>query len=98
MKSVSDRQQLQMIARKTFGRDQKAFLDVYDQAMRDCLRINNCSYGCQFFLFLGVYEMCKVAVSDLIIDQDILSDDNYRLRTGVCANEIPIVYQIDTNV
>ena len=50
------------------------------------------------FLFLRVYEMCKVAVSDLIIDQDILSDDNYRLRTGVCANEIPIVYQIDTNV
>ena len=58
MKSVSDRQQLQMIARKTFGRDQKAFLDVYDQAMRDCLLINDCAYGCQFSLFFSVFALC----------------------------------------
>lgn len=97
MKSVSDRQQLSLIARKMFPGKQAQFLSIYDQCMSDCLAHNENPYGCLFSQKLDynfISNMCVRFFSDLVLDLDILSDNNHRLRTGILSGEIPFIYQM----
>lgn len=46
-------------------------------------------------LIIISYPICVCGLfSDLVLDLDILSDNNHRLRTGILSGEIPFIYQM----